>query len=85
MRQNCGVCNLRFDRQKQGYFVGAMYFAYGLGLLLGAPPAVYLSWQGFSTGIVVLVITGELILFSPRIFQYSRIMFLHLVHLLDPT
>ena len=85
MRQNCGVCDLRFDRQEQGYFLGAMYFAYGLAVLLGAPPAVYLSWQGFSTWVWVLVITGELILFSPWIFQYSRIMFLHLDHLFDAT
>ena len=85
MRQNCGICDLRFDRQEQGYFVGAMYFAYGLAVLLGAPPAVYLWWQGFSTWVWVLVMTGELILFSPWIFQYSRIMFLHLDHLFDPT
>ena len=85
MRRNCGVCDLRFERQEPGYFVGALYFAYGLAILLGAPPAAYLWWQGFSVGILVLVVTGELILLSPSIFQYSRILFLHLDQLFDPT
>ena len=121
MRRNCGVCDLRFERQEPGYFVGALYFAYGLAVLLGTPPAAYLWWQGFSIGVQAnvqepgyfvgalyfayglavllgappaaylwwqgfsLVITGELILFSSWIFQYSRILFLHLDQLFDPT
>ena len=85
MRRNCGVCDLRFERQEPGYFVGALYFAYGLAVLLGAPPAAYLWWQGFSMGVNALVITGELIILSPWIFQYSRILFLHLDQLFDPT
>ena len=84
MRQNCGVCDLRFERQEPGYFVGALYFAYGLAVLVGAPPAAYLWWKGFSIGINALVITGELILLSPWIFQYSRILFLHLDQFFDP-
>ena len=62
-----------------------MYFAYGFSVLLGFPPAAYLWWQGFSIGFLSLVVTVELILFSPWIFQYSRIMFLHLDQVLDPT
>ncbi len=65
--------------------MGALYFAYGLAVLLGAPPAAYLWWQGFSMGVNALVITGELIILSPWIFQYSRILFLHLDQLFDPT
>ena len=36
-------------------------------------------------GVNALVITGELIILSPWIFQYSRILFLHLDQLFDPT
>ena len=62
MRRNCGVCDLRFERHEPGYFVGALYFAYGLAVLLGTPPAAYLWWQGFSIEVNALVITGELII-----------------------
>lgn len=65
--------------------MGAMYFGYGLAVLLCSPPAVYLWWQGFSLGFLSVVLTGELILFSPWIFQYSRVMFMHLDQLFDPT
>ena len=35
MRRNCRVCDLRFERQEPGYFVGALYFAYGVGGAVG--------------------------------------------------
>ena len=84
MKRNCGVCDLRFERREPGYFLGALYFSYGLGVLLAAPPAAYFWWQGVSLGGIALLITGELILFSPWIFQYSRVLFLHLDQVFDP-
>ena len=79
------MCGLRFERREPGYFLGALYFSYGLAVLLAAPPAVFLWWLGFSLGVLVLVITGALILFSPWIFQYSRVLFPHLDQNFDPT
>jgi hypothetical protein len=84
MRRNCGFCELRFDRREPGYFLGAMYFAYGMAVLICAPTAVYLWWKGFSLGANALVITGEIVLLSSWIFQYSRIVFLHLDQVIDP-
>ena len=84
MKRNCGVCDLRFERREPGYFLGALYFAYGLGVLLAAPPAAYLWWQGVSLVGIALLIAGEMILFSSWIFQYSRVLFLHLDQVFDP-
>ena len=33
MYERCEVCNLKFEREP-GYFLGAMYISYGLGLTL---------------------------------------------------
>ena len=85
MKENCGVCRLRFDRHEPGYFLGAMYFAYGLALAVGSPPALYFWWRGFSLWVLVAVLALELTLLSPWIFQYSRILFLHLDQGFDPA
>ena len=42
MHERCPVCDLRFERE-QGYFLGAMYVSYALGLaVLGS--LVILTW-----------------------------------------
>src|SRR5579863_3913428 len=42
MHEECSVCHLRYQREP-GYFLGAMYISYGLGVLLIALFA-FLLW-----------------------------------------
>ena len=35
MHERCLVCDLKFDREP-GYFLGAMYVSYGLGIVIVA-------------------------------------------------
>ncbi len=46
MCDRCSICGLKFEREP-GYFLGAMYFSFALGVLIMAPIAVLL-W--FLTG-----------------------------------
>ena len=48
MCERCAICDLKFEREP-GYFLGAMYLSYGLGVLIMAPIALLLwfltGWQ----------------------------------------
>ena len=41
MCERCSICDLQFEREP-GYFLGAMYISYCLGVLIMAPIAVLL-------------------------------------------
>ena len=82
MHERCSVCDLKFEREP-GYFYGAMYASYFLGLvttaywlpllLLGYPPLVVIGLPAI-----------QLILQIPLSFRYSRIIWLHVDHHFDP-
>lgn len=85
MHARCGVCGLKFERE-QGYFLGAMYFSYGIGgVLLFAfciplwlwTPLTY--YRGLAAGSVLLLP------FLPAIFRYSRALFMYMDHSIDPV
>src|SRR5260370_19516044 len=41
MCERCSICDLRFEREP-GYFLGAIYFSFAMGVLVMAPIAVSL-------------------------------------------
>ena len=84
MRSQCQVCGLVFDRE-YGYFTGAMYISYALGIGLIAvltalfrsmtsswPMALGLAWIAFLP-------------FAPWVFQYSRVLWIHFDRWIDPV
>jgi hypothetical protein len=83
MHKQCPICRLSFEREP-GYFTGAMYLSYGLGLIATAPVWVPMLWLGRSAGEVLLASGGLLIVASPWIFQYARVLWLYLDHAFDP-
>lgn len=85
MNERCPVCNVKFERGP-GYFTGAMYFSYGLGIpiialgtLLGKFlfPAYPLHW-------IVLVAWIAFLPLVPAVFRYSRVLFIHFDRYFDP-
>ena len=85
MNESCPCCGTRFE-QGPGYFTGAMYFSYALGIPIIAagvgvgrllapswPPTWWLlgAWAAF----LPLV---------PAVFRYSRVLFIHLDRWIDP-
>ena len=84
MCERCGVCDLTFEREP-GYFLGAMYFGFALGVLVMSPIAALL-W--FLTGWEIpKVIHWAFVLFlpfAPTITLFSRVLWIYLDQTVDP-
>jgi uncharacterized protein (DUF983 family) len=86
MYENCPHCGLKFGREP-GYFLGAMYYAYGMGIfILGAFTALiwWLFLPTWEVHQVVLVALIPFLFFLPLIFRYSRVLWMHFDHTFDP-
>ena len=77
------MCGLRFERES-GYFTGAMYLSYGVALIVTAPVWLMMAWLGRSLWEVLLVISPLLVVGSPWLFRYARVLWLHLDQTVDP-
>ena len=83
MNRCCPTCDLEFERET-GYFLGAMYFSYGLALIIGAPVAIILVLWHVPDWWIILILGLLLGLSSPLLYRYSRILWLHLDQVVDP-
>jgi|SRR6185312_3652968 len=79
MKKKCDCCHYKFDREP-GYFLGAMYISYAIGVALGLGtfvlitlvfPKLDLAWALCFIGLVILA-------FAQKNFKVSRIIFIHL-------
>jgi uncharacterized protein (DUF983 family) len=86
MNDRCPACGYKFERGP-GYFTGAMYFSYALGIpviaagvILGKlliVPSWPLHW-------IVLVVWALSLPLVPTLFRYSRVLFIHFDRYFDP-
>jgi uncharacterized protein (DUF983 family) len=80
----CTVCGLRFLREA-GYFLGAMYVSYGLGVLtilpVGVLLAVVLEWP---LAIVIPLVILQAVICMPLFLRFSRVIWLHVDQAIDP-
>jgi uncharacterized protein (DUF983 family) len=83
MNRRCPACGLEFEREP-GYFLGAMYFSYGLAVVSGIPIIVVMLLLEVSNWWMLLILAVQLGLSSPLLFRYSRVMWLHLDQVVDP-
>jgi uncharacterized protein (DUF983 family) len=84
MCDRCGICDLKFEREP-GYFLGAMYFSFALGVLIMAPIAILL-WLLTCWWItkVILWATVLFLPFAPTIALFSRVLWIYLDQSIDP-
>jgi hypothetical protein len=84
MHDRCPVCDLRFDREP-GYFLGAMYVSYGLGILIVAILATLLwrvtGWWITRDTIWAVVLFIPL---APTITLFSRVLWIYFDQTIDP-
>jgi uncharacterized protein (DUF983 family) len=84
MHDRCPVCGLVFLRES-GYFLGAMYVSYGLGVLTILPVsivlAVVLEWP-LSTVLAIMVV--QTLVSMPLFLRFSRLLWLHADQVIDP-
>jgi hypothetical protein len=85
MNSSCPVCGLQFEVEP-GYFLGAMYFSYLLGipLLVGFTAIVWLLFPRWPFPYIFLCALLFFMPFAPLLFRYSRVLWLHLDRALDP-
>jgi len=84
MSTNCSVCALKFERE-EGYFLGAMYIGYLLGLVLIVLLAA-ICWLGLHFSLYRSFIWG-MILFLPFAVPLSflaRVLWIYLDQAIDP-
>lgn len=84
MNTQCPVCSLRFERE-EGYFLGAMYIGYLLGLLIIVAFAMLL-WLGLRVTLYRSFVWG-MILFLPfavPVTILARILWIYLDQAVDP-
>ena len=85
MNETCPACGLRFGREP-GYFLGAMYFSYALGipvlglLLLGA----WLHWPDWPLHLLLGVALVGFVPPLPVVFRYSRLSWMYFDQAFDP-
>ena len=84
MNERCPVCDFKFERE-QGYFLGAMYISYGIGLIVIVVTACVL-WLGFGLRMDKAAIGGVVIFLplAPPVTSFARVLWLHLDWTIDP-
>jgi len=84
MCERCSICDLKFEREP-GYFLGAMYISYVLGVSIMTPIATLL-W--FLTGWWITKVTlWAAVLFlplAPTITLLARVLWIYLDQSVDP-
>ena len=86
MNDRCPECGLLFGRGQPGYFTGAMYVSYGLGIPIIALATLieYYFLRRWSLWQLVLLSWVVCLPLFPWIWQYSRTIWVHLDQWIDP-
>jgi len=84
MRSACPACGLVFEREP-GYFTGAMVVSYLIAVTVYAALVLILwSLPGWRVELALLVAAALFLLTVPSIFRYSRVIWMHFDHAVDP-
>ena len=83
MHRTCPECGLEFEREP-GYFLGAMYLSYGLGIAVLAAPVTTMLVRGSPPPAILAVAAVTLAVLSPWLFRASRVLWLHFDDHFDP-
>ncbi len=87
MNERCPVCGYKFERGP-GYFTGAMYFSYALGIPIIAAAVLlgkYLLVPHWPLHWILVVAWIAFLPLSPAVFRYSRVLFIHFDRYFDPN
>jgi uncharacterized protein (DUF983 family) len=84
MNETCSACELKFERE-HGYFLGAMYISYAMGVAVMAV-FVVLFWLTTHWRVEKLVIAAAIALvpFAPFLTVFARVLWLHFDRAMDP-
>lgn len=83
MYETCPECGIVYERE-HGFFMMSIFFGYILGFLAALPAVIVLFFLDAPLYWYLIGIAVSLVLLSPFIFRYARILWMHLDELLDP-
>lgn len=85
MNERCPVCDFKFERGP-GYFTGAMYFSYALGIPIIAAGTILgkLLFPAYALHWILLAVWVAFLPLVPVVFRYSRVLFIHFDRYFDP-
>ena len=84
MNRTCPACGCPFEREP-GYFLGAMYFSYAFAVSAATPLVLaLLFWSDLTLTQIGWIAGAELLVLSPWLFRYSRVVWLHFDQHFDP-
>ena len=84
MCERCSICGLKFEREP-GYFLGAMYISYVLGVSFMAPIAVLLWFlTGWWITKVIIWAAALFLPLAPTITLFARVLWIYLDQSVDP-
>jgi uncharacterized protein (DUF983 family) len=85
MFESCSVCHLRYEREP-GYFLGAMYISYGLGLpVIALFAALLWAVTGWRLTKDVIWAVALFLPLAPAITFLSRVLWIYLDQTVDPA
>jgi uncharacterized protein (DUF983 family) len=84
MHERCPICGLKFARE-EGYFLGAMYISYGIGVAMICGFAT-VFWILTRWPLQKVVLWGVVLFipFTPAIAFFSRVLWIYLDRSFDP-
>lgn len=79
MPEHCPVCKLRYEIEV-GFYWGAMYISYGfsVGIIVLVGVLLYYLANDPPTWVYLTVVTGVILLSTPILFRYARVLMLYL-------
>ena len=77
MHADCPSCGLHYEREP-GFFQGAMYVSYGLGVALSVLVLLIDLLVGFNPTTFFIANTLALVLFAPILFRLARSLYLNI-------
>ncbi len=83
MNERCPACGIVFEREP-GYWTGAMVVSYLLSVALYLALSLLLWWVTGHVELGLLIAVVPFLAAVPVIFRYSRVIWMHLDHTLDP-
>lgn len=83
MNKTCPHCEVVFERE-HGYYLNSMFIAYGIGFLILVPSAILLAMRQVSIAFFTIFLVVEVVIITPILFRYSRVLWLHIDQVLDP-
>ena len=74
VHESCEKCDASFTKEP-GFYFGALYVAYGIGvvLILTLWAAISLLFDNVSTGVLITVIVLSIVVLTPYLFSLSKI------------